>query len=151
MGFLQVNGYEFAVLSLFLLVDEVQDGDILQKSGSRGHQEVFHGDTCIHEGQWDSIKGCRSVAAIRLENEDVKVNLAPWILLQHDHLLKDWFENATELFHLLVFLDVCFVLHCTEICLEESDVENSFVLARLPTKCLTSSPLIDLVNYMMKH
>ena len=128
LRFLQVNSDEFAVLSLFFLVDEIEHGYILKQSGRRCDKKIFHRDTSVHQRKWYSVKGCRTIATIRLQYEDLEVNLTPWIVLEHQDLLEYWFEHSAELFHLEVFLYVCFVLHGTEVGLEESYVQDALVL-----------------------
>ena len=57
----------------------------------------------------------------------MQVDLAPWIFLKHDDLLEDRLQYSAELLHLHILLDVSFVLHRTEVCLEESHVQDAFL------------------------
>ena len=49
LRFLQVNSDEFAVLFLFLLIDEIKHGYILKQSGRRSDKKIFHRDTSVHQ------------------------------------------------------------------------------------------------------
>ena len=83
----------------------------------------------------------------------MQIDLTLRVLFKHDDLLKDRFEDAAKLFHFEVFLDVCFVLHRAEICLEEAHIQDSLVLRRCPTKGLPSTPLVNLemFNTRLRH
>lgn len=49
LRFLQVNSDEFAVLSLFFLVDEIEHGYVLKQTGRRCDKKILHRDTCVHQ------------------------------------------------------------------------------------------------------
>jgi hypothetical protein len=76
----------------------------------------------------------------------LKINLTSWVLFEHDNLLKDRLKHPTELFNLLVFFDICFVVHRTEVSLEVSHVQDAFLLALYSSKGLPGSPLRDLMR-----
>ena len=65
-------------------------------------------------------------------------------------MLKDRLENSAEFFHLLVFLDVCLVLHRAEVSLEEPHVEYAFLLTFGASKSLASTALGDLVGALQE-
>ena len=141
---MQISSHKLAVLFLLLLVDQVDYRNVLDEASGCRNQEVFHRDTSIHQRKRNRIESGRATSTIVLEHKHLKIDLASRVLLQHDDLLKYRFKDAAELLYFLVFLDVCLVVHRTEVCLKIANIKDTLLLALGPTESLAGSTLSNL-------